>query len=387
AWSAATTLAGSVLSLVLCATSEFVRASPSLWTRSFADIKALLWGSLLFSRKHWFKQTSASDPKNPTLEELSVDSYPTTDEYDPADLVEVRGLTMPDGSAAKFFSSVKYGVVLRHFTWMKEYGISGVFHLRFMESIHIDRNREWKTMVLRNVRQAAQATGRSFAVSYNISGRTLTNKVLQDMKIDWKRLVDEEKITQSRRYIRHSGRPVLRIFGVGFKAPMSFVDDTAGIADLIDWFQNTADDRYRVFLIGGVPSNWRSLSGDSRSGTAWKSIYDSFDGIHPWHVGRYSTDDFESYYTDKIKADAEYCAERDDIIYMPTLWAGFSWHNLKDHAFPVNQIPRLGGRFMWQQAHRYSADSNIHTIWMAQVGESLQRCHLSPAGSHYIFLV
>jgi len=160
---------------------------------------------------------------------------------------------MPDGSPAKFFSSVKYGVVLKHFTWMAEYGITGVFHMRFMESIHLEKNREWKTSVLRNVRQAAQATGRSFAVSYNIAGRTLTNQVLQDMKNDWIRLVDEENITQSGRYIRQAGRPVLRIFGIGFTEPISFVDDTAAIADLIDWFQNTAEDRYRVFLIGGVP--------------------------------------------------------------------------------------------------------------------------------------
>ena len=80
-------------------------------------------------------------------------------------------------------------------------------------------------------------------------------------------------------------------------------------------------------------------------------------------------DAFENYYSGTIKADAEYCANR-GIIYMPTQWAGFSWHNLKDHAFPVNQIPRLGGRFMWQQAYRYSADSNIKAIWMAQVSEN-----------------
>ena len=125
-------------------------------------------------------------------------------------------------------------------------------------------------------------------------------------------------------------------------------------------------------------SNWRSLSRDSRSGTAWKNIYDSFDGIHPWHVGRWSSiNAFENFYSGTIKADAEYCAKR-DIIYMPTQWAGFSWYNLKDYAFPVNQVPRLGGRFMWKQAYRYSADSNIKAIWMAQVGIFLQHCPLSP---------
>jgi hypothetical protein len=35
---------------------------------------------------------------------------------------------------------------------------------------------------------------------------------------------------------------------------------------------------------------------------------------------------------------------------MPVIFPGFSWHNLKKTA-KENQIPRLGGEFLWRQAY------------------------------------
>jgi hypothetical protein len=103
-------------------------------------------------------------------------------------------------------------------TLNSDYGISGVFHMRFMQDIGKPRNYEWKTRVMRNVRAAAESTGRVFAVSYNIAGGKIDDSVLDELKRDWKNLVDNEKVTQSGRYIHHNGLPVLRIYGIGFKA-------------------------------------------------------------------------------------------------------------------------------------------------------------------------
>jgi hypothetical protein len=124
-----------------------------------------------------------------------------------------------------------------------------------------------------------------------------------------------------------------------------------------------------VFLIGGVPSNWRERIKDSRKELEWKGIYESLDGLNPWHVGRWtSINGFEQYYNDKIAKDGILC-EQLGILYMPVMFPGFSWHNLKNTSSPINSIPRLGGRFMWAQAYRYSSDDNINTIWMAQFDE------------------
>ena len=94
--------------------------------------------------------------------------------------------------------------------------------MRFMSDIDKKKNRDWKTMVLRNVMAAAEATGRIFAVSYNIAGNNIDNSVLDDLKNDWIKLVDEEHITLSNRYLHHNGLPVLRIYGIGFNAVSCF---------------------------------------------------------------------------------------------------------------------------------------------------------------------
>ena len=137
---------------------------------------------------------------------------------------------------------------------------------------------------MRNVRDAAETHNRAFAVSYNLAGKTLNDTVLDLLKEDWMRLVDEESITSSPQYLRHESRfskcdlPVLRIYGIGFKAVN--VEDTTKMAALIDWFQNSGG-KYRAFLIGGVPSNWRRRIKDSREEIEWKHIYQSLDGINP----------------------------------------------------------------------------------------------------------
>jgi hypothetical protein len=313
--------------------------------------------------KHWF-ETEAS----PSVNDLTVDMYPSMDEYDAADLTDDSPFTMKDGTKAKFFSSVKPGVVRKHFEWMRDYGISGAFHMRFLTNLDIPSNKLWKTLVLRNVRDAAESTGRVFAVSYNLAG--CDNQALDWIKDDWMDLVDNERIISSGRYLKHNGLPVLRIYGIGFKEVN--VDDTAKLADLIQWFQSKAETKYRAFVIGGVPSRWRSGIMDARPNKDWQKIYKSLNGIHPWHVGRWTNvKQGQIYYKNIIKKDASTCVKSNQV-YIPSMWPGLSWHNLKSGAVPqppINSIPRSGGALMWDQAYQYAADINIKTIWMANFDE------------------
>ena len=107
--------------------------------------------------KHWFRDQPVGEPQ-PTHTESMIDLFPETDEYDDEDLKESTGIVLPDGSNAKFYSNVRPKVVLKHFEWMRTYGLTGTFHHRFIESIHLKNNREWKTMVLRNVKAAAEVS-------------------------------------------------------------------------------------------------------------------------------------------------------------------------------------------------------------------------------------
>ena len=51
-----------------------------------------------------------------------------------------------------------------------------------------------------------------FAVEYDLSGAPL-NGLTERLAADWKRLVDDTKITGDPRYLHQDGKPVLAIFG------------------------------------------------------------------------------------------------------------------------------------------------------------------------------
>ena len=90
-------------------------------------------------------------------------------EYDPADLKEVPGLKLPDGSPAKLYSAYRKGPVLLHTKWMRQYEIDGVFLSRFVgEAASRDRSNHVNT-VLANVREGCHREGRVWAMMLDLS--------------------------------------------------------------------------------------------------------------------------------------------------------------------------------------------------------------------------
>lgn len=56
---------------------------------------------------------------------------------------------------------------------------------------------------------------------------------------------------------------------------------------------------------------------------------------------------------DNTLDDMKWCREN-GVEYVPCVYPGFSWHNLSKYEFPddikpVGSIPRMGGKFYWQQ--------------------------------------
>jgi hypothetical protein len=94
------------------------------------------------------------------------------------------GFTHPGGSQANLFSSQDQQTVDRHFDWMQDYGIDGVWLSRFVVGVA-----NHPTNVLMNVRNAANRTGRTFALEYDMSGQA-TNTLFTRLTNDWRWLVD-----------------------------------------------------------------------------------------------------------------------------------------------------------------------------------------------------
>ena len=103
---------------------------------------------------------------------------------------------------------------------------------------------------------------------------------------DWKFLCDKVKVREDSRYLHHQGKPVVLLWGLGFRDRPWTPEQGE---ELIKFFKN--DPRYGgVYLIGGVDPYWRTLRGDSRTGPGWAKVYRMFDAISPWDAGRYRDD-------------------------------------------------------------------------------------------------
>ena len=128
-------------------------------------------------------------------------------------------------------------------------------------------------------------------------------------------------------------------------------------AELIEFFKNNPDPRYRVTLLGGVPAGWRTLTRDSHPDTAWAGVYRSFDIISPWTIGRFRDDEgIDRFYREQVRPDlAETRAL--GVEYLPVVFPGFSWRNMNRDA-ALNQIPRRAGRFFWRQIEQAIAAGN-----------------------------
>jgi hypothetical protein len=277
--------------------------------------------------RHWSRSGRRIAP-----ETLTFEMWPDLSEYGPDELYPAPGFTYPDGKPAQLFSSVNPKTVQRHFEWMRQYGIDGVFLQRFL----VEVNEPGTDRVLENVRASAASTGRVYGICYDLSGAP-TEKLYDMLVTDWRRLVDEKKVTADERYLHHAGKPVVFVWG--------FYSDRFGAAlanQIIDFFKN--DPKYSAVLIGGCQWPWRS-----EKDPEWARAFRRLDVISPWNVGNVmQVDGRKEAGTRQWKDDlAE--AKRAGAGYLPVIYPGFGWTNLKGPASARSNIPRLGGEFFWRQ--------------------------------------
>jgi hypothetical protein len=313
-----------------------------------------LEGKVLLGYQGWFNCAGDGSPRNdwrswargaPSPDTLTIDMYPDLKEFDPAELCAVPGFTI-GGKQAHLFSAWNPKVVSRHFQWMKEYGLDGVLVQRFVTNIAFKRSTG--DVVLKNAMAAAAEHGRAFAIEYDVTGFD-PQKFFEVMREDWKHLVDEVKITAHPNYLRHNGRPVLSVWGMGLEDMRHPPRSPGPALEVVRWFKSGAEPRYRVFYMGGVPSRWRTLTADAQRDPGWREVYAAMDVIQPWTVGRYRDQAGADKWKDDYLVPDLARTRENKQLYMPVVFPGFSWANLKRDTKP-NQIPREGGRFLWRQA-------------------------------------
>lgn len=290
-------------------------------------------GSLPNRWIHWFRRST------PIAANATFDFWPDTSELG-ADELFATGMTFSNGAPAQVYSAFKQKTVLRHFQWMQDHDLDGVFLQRFSSELADPAFFALRNQVLSNERAGAEASGRVFALMYDISGQP-TNTLVSTLSNDWKYLNATLHMTNSARYVRHHGKPVVAVWGFGFSGRR---DTPAQASAVIHFFKNAG-----CTVMGGVPTYWRTLSHDAQTHPDWAGVFRSFDIISPWSVGRYGDNAGADAFAAKLIVPDRKDANASGRDYMPVVWPGFSWKNLNNGA--LNQIPRKGGAFYWRQVY------------------------------------
>jgi len=322
-------------------------------------------GSAQNSWVHWFGNNT------PTADNANFDFWPDTSELD-ADELFSTSMTYSNGSPAKLYSAYKQKTVVRHFKWMQENHLDGVFFQRFLSDLPGGNISALRNQVAVNVRVGAESYGRVFAIMYDISGYP-TNTLVSKLTNDWLYLVNTQQVSNSSAYLRHNGKPVVAIWGFGFSGRS---DTPQQAQQAIDWFKAAG-----CTVMGGLPTNWRSLTGDAQTNPGWSNVFRSFDVISPWSVGRYGNNtEVDNFRVNQIVPDLADCTSH-GIDYLPVIFPGFSWTNLNNG--PFNQIPRNGGNFYWRQAYNAvrSGCTMVYGAMFDEVDEGTAMYKLAPTAA------
>jgi hypothetical protein len=274
---------------------------------------------------------------------IRVDLWPDLGELGPDERFSTD-LFHADGKRAEVFSSHRRATVLRHFQWMREHGIDGVFVQRFINSLQRPTSLAHNNTVLEHCRAGARRHGRTYALMYDLS--SLAPGQADRLIDDWRKLLRDTQLTRDPAYLRHRGKPLLALWGCGFK------DDDKPRPALEDWrkiltFLKQDPEAGGLAIMLGVPSFWREQRRDAIIDPALHEIMRMADVISPWTPGRYRTPVAAAQHaTETWQPDLVWCRER-GIDFLPVAFPGFSWHNMKGD--PLDAIPRLQGRFFWSQ--------------------------------------
>lgn len=350
--------------IALCSTAMTAGAAPVLNVSAVDN--STYRGKTMFGYQGWFSHPEAPKPGNywrhwgdlstTNIEGLTVDMYPDLREYGEDEKFDTA-YTLPNGQPAPVFSSVHPRTVERHMKWVRDYNIDGVFQQRFLSDIEGRHGRSVCDQVIRNTKAGCDKFGRVFAVMYDGSGRS---NIAEDVKKDWMHLVDEVGIFGDS-YLHHNGKPLVALWGF----TRSKTTTPEALSELIDWFHHGAPEKYRASVKLGVFDRFYK-------NTAYAEVLKKADVLSPWYVGRYANRAaYEAFLVEYIAPAKKWCDEQ-DILFVPVLYPGFSWNNLRNGGDPKNREPRDGGDFYWMQSYgalKLGAES-IYIAMLDEVDES-----------------
>ncbi len=310
---------------------------------------------------HWSQNMASA----PSRSNTNIKAWPDMAEYTAT--YKTAYANFNNGQPATLFSSYDQQTVNTHFSWMQQNGCDTAALQRFNPTGGEGPTRD---AMAAKVRSAAEAYGRKFYIMYDVTSWTTMQA---DIKADWTNKMSA--YTSSGAYARQNGKPVVCIWGFGF-SDSNHPWDAATCLDVVTWFKNQG-----CYVIGGVPTHWRTGDSDSRAG--YLNVYHAFNMLSPWMVGRIGTAaDSDNFYTNVNTPDVADC-KANGVDYQPCILPG-----------DLSARQRAHGDLMWRQFYnmvRVGAQG-IYISMFDEYGEGNQIAKTSasqatvPAGSGLLAL-
>ncbi|MFG3144554.1 discoidin domain-containing protein [Streptomyces sp. NPDC048243] len=284
---------------------------------------------------HWARNWG----QTPSVSNSAIVAWPDSRDY-PTTYRTAFG-NLGNGQPAALFSSYDQSTVDVHFRWMKQYGIDTAALQRFNPTGGEGPTRD---AMAGKVRSAAESQGVKFYVMYDVSDWTAMQT---EIKADWTNKMRQH--AGSSAYARQNGKPVVCVWGFGFNdGQRPFTPDAC--LDVVNWFKQQG-----CYVIGGVPTWWRTGDRDSRPG--FSAVYHAFDMLSPWMVGRIgNVSDADNFYNVATMPDLAECAAW-GIDYQPCVLPG-----------GVGDRQRAHGDFMWRQFYNMSR-AGVASVYISMFDE------------------